>query len=181
VPLKAMGPLQSRSGRGRSAHRIVYLTEDRDNGLFYRFLPGPEGAARPWRALQALAFADADHGADSRNWSGRDMPLQAWRRVRWIDIDGPRAPTTTCACAATARRVLFARGEGIHYGDNELYFCCTSGGAARLSQIMRYRPVAREGQPASGRSRASCNCSWNRPMPRRSITATISSLRRTGT
>jgi len=28
-------------------------------------------------------------------------------------------------------------------GDGELYFCCTSGGAARLGQIFRLRPNAR--------------------------------------
>ena len=42
---------------------------------------------------------------------------------------------------------LFARGEGIHWGDNELYFCCTNGGSKQLGQIMRYQPSAFEGQP----------------------------------
>jgi hypothetical protein len=41
---------------------------------------------------------------------------------------------------------MFARGEGIHFGDGELFFCCTSGGAAKLSQIFRYRPSRLEGQ-----------------------------------
>jgi uncharacterized protein len=43
---------------------------------------------------------------------------------------------------------LFARGEGLWFGAGELYFTCTSGGAARLGQIMRYRPSRFEGQPA---------------------------------
>lgn len=41
---------------------------------------------------------------------------------------------------------VFARGEGIHWGDNELYFCCTNGGAKQLGQVMRYQPSAAEGQ-----------------------------------
>jgi secreted PhoX family phosphatase len=40
---------------------------------------------------------------------------------------------------------IFARGEGIHWGDNELYFCCTSGGAKGFGQVMRYRPSVNEG------------------------------------
>ena len=30
---------------------------------------------------------------------------------------------------------VFARGEGIWFGRNELYFTCTSGGAIRSGQI----------------------------------------------
>jgi secreted PhoX family phosphatase len=147
VPLKAMGRFNHEAAAVDPRTGIVYLTEDRDNGLFYRFLPNQKGQLARGGRLQALAFADADHGADSRNWSGRDMPLQAWRRVRWIDIDGPESPDDDLRLRGHRKGgVLFARGEGIHYGDNELYFCCTSGGAAKLSQIMRYRPSPREGQ-----------------------------------
>lgn len=35
---------------------------------------------------------------------------------------------------------VFARGEGIHMGRDELYFCCTSGGAARLGQVFGLSP-----------------------------------------
>ena len=40
---------------------------------------------------------------------------------------------------------LFARGEGIHWGQDDAYFCCTSGGKAKLGQIMQYQPSAYEG------------------------------------
>ena len=39
--------------------------------------------------------------------------------------------------------VAFSRAEGIHMGRNELYFCCTSGGAAR-------RPLRRPEREAHG-------------------------------
>src|SRR5690606_27101844 len=39
----------------------------------------------------------------------------------------------------------FARGEGVHWGNGELYFCCTNGGVAKLGQIMRYQPSPAEG------------------------------------
>jgi secreted PhoX family phosphatase len=34
----------------------------------------------------------------------------------------------------------------VYFGAGELYFCCTSGGAAMVGQIMRYRPSRFEGQ-----------------------------------
>lgn len=35
-------------------------------------------------------------------------------------------------------------------GRGDLYFCCKSGGAAQLGQIMRYRPAPDEGQCGEG-------------------------------
>ena len=42
---------------------------------------------------------------------------------------------------------VFARGEGIFWGDNELYFCCSTGGVKNLGQVMRYKPSLNEGKP----------------------------------
>jgi secreted PhoX family phosphatase len=128
---------------------IVHLTEDRDDSLFYRFLPNRPGALALGGRLQALAFRDRGLGADSRNWSGVTFPLQSWRDVEWIDMENVESPDGDDLRKRGHAKgaVLFARGEGIHFGDNELYFCCTNGGAAKLSQIMRYRPSRSEGQP----------------------------------
>ncbi|MCB0841165.1 MAG: DUF839 domain-containing protein, partial [Bacteroidetes bacterium] len=40
----------------------------------------------------------------------------------------------------------FARGEGMWYGDNELYFACTVGGEKKQGQIFRYYPSPYEGK-----------------------------------
>jgi secreted PhoX family phosphatase len=42
---------------------------------------------------------------------------------------------------------LFARGEGIYWAKNELYFCCTNGGAQKVGQVMKYTPSQFEGRP----------------------------------
>ncbi|WP_296335336.1 alkaline phosphatase PhoX [Reyranella sp.] len=69
-----------------------------------------------------------------------------WVDERWIDLDGvDSAQDDLRLRGASNGAVRFARGEGIYFGKDELYFCCTSGGAARLSQIMRYRPSPKEG------------------------------------
>ncbi len=147
VPLTAMGRFNHEAAAVDPRTGIVYLTEDRGDSLFYRFLPAVRGQLARGGKLQALAFRDRALGADSRNWSGVTFPLQSWRDAEWIDMDDVASPEDDLRKRGHARGgVLFARGEGIWFGDGELYFCCTNGGAAKLSQIMRYRPSPFEGQ-----------------------------------
>lgn len=147
VPLTAMGRFNHEAAAVDPRTGIVYLTEDRDDSLFYRFLPERPGELSRGGRLQALAFRDRGLGVDSRNWSGITFSVQEWRAAEWIDLDEVEAPEDDLRKRGHSRgAVLFARGEGIHFGDGELYFCCTNGGAAKLSQIMRYRPSRFEGQ-----------------------------------
>lgn len=150
-PLTAMGRFNHEAAAVDPRTGIVYLTEDRDDSLFYRFLPERPGQHARGGRLQALAYRDSALEADSRNWSGVALPLGQWREARWIDLDNVESPEDDLRARGHAKgAVLFARGEGVHFGDGELYFCCTNGGAARLSQIMRYRPSRFEGQPTEG-------------------------------
>lgn len=147
VPLTAMGRFNHEAAAVDPRTGIVYLTEDRHDSLFYRFLPNQRGALARGGKLQALAFRDRRLGADSRNWAGVTFPLQSWRDVDWIDMAGVESPEDDLRKRGHALgAVRFARGEGIYFGDGELYFCCTNGGVAKLSQIMRYRPSRHEGQ-----------------------------------
>ena len=147
LPLTAMGRFNHEAAVVDPRTGIVYLTEDRDDSLFYRFLPASRGQLARGGRLQALAFRDRGVPADSRNWGGVTFPVQSWRDVQWIDMDQVESPEDDLRNRGHARgAVLFARGEGIHFGDGELYFCCTNGGVAKLSQIMRYRPSPEEGQ-----------------------------------
>jgi secreted PhoX family phosphatase len=59
-------------------------------------------------------------------------------------VDSPEDDLRRRGAAAGA--AIFARGEGIHRGGREFYFTCTSGGAAKIGQIMRYLPSSHEGQ-----------------------------------
>jgi hypothetical protein len=132
---------------------IVYLTEDRQDSLFYRFLPKRRGALAAGGSLQALALVDGP--ADTRNWSGLAFPVRAKHRVRWIDLEGTDSPEDDLRSrGAAAGAAIFARGEGIHRGRGEFYFTCTSGGAAKIGQIMRYVPSPAEGGPGEARDPA---------------------------
>lgn len=147
VPLVAIGRFNHEVAAVDPRTGIVYLTEDRDDGLLYRFLPDRAGQLARGGRLQALALLDPAR-TDSRNWTSADVVERDWLPVRWIDLDGTDSPDDDLRRRGTAKGALrFARGEGIHMGDGELFFCCTSGGAAKLGQVMRYYPARDEGRP----------------------------------
>ena len=139
VPLKALGRFNHEAAAVDPHTGVVFLTEDRDDSLFYRFLPNRAGRLAEGGRLQAMALVDGRR--DSRNWTSRDFEARKPAEVRWIDVDGVDSANDDLRNRGAAKgALLFARGEGVHMGRREVYFVCTSGGAARLGQIMRYRP-----------------------------------------
>ncbi len=158
VPANADGPIDPKPIKqlGRFNHEavavdpktgILYLTEDRNDSLFYRFIPKTPGNLHEGGKLQALGFAGHTSGADSRNWDTPIWDVGDWATAFWIDLDDTDSPNVDDLRIRGHAKgaAIFARGEGIHWGNNELYFCCTSGGRAELGQIMRYVPSAFEG------------------------------------
>lgn len=138
TPLTAMGRFNHEAAAVDPRTGAVYMTEDRADGLLYRFLPNVAGQLAEGGRLQAIAIKDV---ADSRNWTQTGLVKGKWHSVRWIDLDGVDAPADDLRLrGAAAGATVFARGEGIHMGRDELYFCCTSGGAARLGQVFRLAP-----------------------------------------
>lgn len=151
-PIKGMGRYRHEAAAVDPKTGIVYLTEDRDDSLFYRYLPDAPGELVKGGRLQALAFANTDTETDSRNWYGKDFAPGATRAVRWLDMREVESPLDDLRVRGRARgAVQFARGEGLHLavkadGSREFYFTCTSGGPAQLGQIMRYVPSPNEGR-----------------------------------
>lgn len=145
VPLKALGRFRHEAVALDPASGILYLTEDRNDGLLYRFVPEfPDDPARRFQhgRLQALAI-DGKPGADLRNysrfsrWPVEGETLQA----RWIDLEDTHAPKDDLRLrghAAGAAR--FARGEGIHFTEQGIFIACTDGGPDRRGQIFRLLP-----------------------------------------
>jgi hypothetical protein len=138
VPLKAMGRFNHEAAAVDPETGMIFMTEDRDDGLLYRFIPNTPGKLAQGGKLQALA---ADGVADSRNWGRTAMAPESAVKVRWVDLDNVESPGDDLRQRGAAKgATLFARGEGLHMGDRELYFCCTSGGAAKLGQVFRFAP-----------------------------------------
>lgn len=165
VPLADMGRFVHEAAAIDPATGIVYLTEDRPDGLFYRFLPNARGELRRGGRLQALGLAE-HRERDLRNWpadgsrfagGGSAIAVGQSAAVRWIDLDGVDSPEGDLKDRGHARGALrFARGEGIAVDarrrGTDLYFSCTMGGPRHLGQVWRYRPSPSEGQ--SGEARA---------------------------
>ena len=140
VPLKAMGRFNHEAACVDPATGIVYMTEDRDEGLLYRFIPTRPGRLAEGGRLQALSLPEI---ADTRNWQTVAITTGDWHGARWIDLDDVEAPADDLRQrGAAAGATVFARGEGMWMGEGEFYFACTSGGAEECGQIFRIKPNA---------------------------------------
>ncbi|OGS55143.1 MAG: phosphatase [Erythrobacter sp. RIFCSPHIGHO2_12_FULL_63_10] len=138
-PLKAMGRFNHEAACVDPRTGIVYMTEDRDDGLFYRFIPKAAGRLAEGGKLQALVLEDGP--ADTRNHDGAALERRRNYSAHWVDLDNVEAPEDDLRTRGAAKgAAVFARGEGLHMGEGELYFCCTSGGVAKLGQIFRLVP-----------------------------------------
>jgi len=153
VPIKAMGRFNHEAVSVDPASGVVYLTEDRGDGLLYRFIPNKPGAMHKGGRLQALAVRDKPR-LDTRNYldsdgnplAGSTVEVGARLPVQWIDLDAVEAPKDDLRRRGFADGAAkFARGEGMWYGRGSIFFACTSGGAKQLGQIWRYVPSEAEG------------------------------------
>jgi len=125
---------------------IVYQTEDREDGLIYRYLPTKRGDLHAGGRLQALALVSGAH--DARNWPGEEPHLQVGEKhaVKWIDLDDVDAPNDDLRTRGFALGACrFARCEGMWMGEREVYFVSTDGGRKQIGQVFRYAPSAHEG------------------------------------
>jgi len=144
IPLKAMGRFEHEAVCVDPRTGVVYLTEDKTDGLFYRFIPERPGELARGGRLQAMAFRD-QASADSRNNEARAWNVGDWREVRWIDLHEVESPKADLRMRGHADgAALVARGEGLSWGQDELYMTATSGGPIRRGQILRYVPSPEE-------------------------------------
>ncbi|MEL7197706.1 MAG: alkaline phosphatase PhoX [Pseudomonadota bacterium] len=138
IPLRAMGRFNHEAACVDPATGYVYQTEDRDDGVLYRFLPNTPAKLSDGGKLQAMVIEGL---SDTRNWEAPAMPLRQSYNVSWVDLDDVEAPKDDLRQRAASKgAALIARGEGIHMGKDDLYFCSTSGGAKKLGQIFRFVP-----------------------------------------
>ena len=138
VPLKAMGRFNHEAACVDPRTGIVYLSEDRDDSVLYRFVPTTPGRLGDGGLLQAMVVEGL---SDTRNWTSADMAVGSRHTVRWIDCDDVESPNDDLRSRAAAKgAALVARGEGIHTGTDEIFVCSTNGGPRKLGQILRLVP-----------------------------------------
>jgi secreted PhoX family phosphatase len=144
VPLKALGRFNHEAAAVDRRTGVVYLTEDRKDGLFYRLLPNARGELAKGGRLQAMAVEGTPDSANrDRAWT-----MGAARRVRWIDMTDVESPGDDLRLQGhAAGGTRFVRGEGLaETADGSIYFTCTEGGAVGKGQVFHYRPSRFEGR-----------------------------------
>jgi secreted PhoX family phosphatase len=113
---------------------IAYLTEDKGDSAFYRFVP--TNPAQPFTGtLQALAIV----GHDGFDTSTGNHAGDHWA-IRWVDVANPTpsgAQTSVRAQAHTAGAAIIKRGEGLWLQGDAVWFVSTSGGPVAGGQIFR--------------------------------------------
>lgn len=158
IALKEMGRFNHEAVCVDPRTGIVYQTEDAHDSLFYRYIPHVKGELAKGGKLQILAIKE-QKSMDTRNWPvvseanpeiklPPENPMEPgkWFETEWLDIDGIDSPDNDLRLRGFAKGAArFARGEGTWFGDNELFFACTSGGQNQQGQVFRYVPGKFEG------------------------------------
>ncbi len=146
VPLADMGRFNHEAVAVDPLSGIVYQTEDRHDGLIYRFIPNTPGRLEEGGKLQALVVKGKP-SLDTRNWDNPGLIKPGDKmEVEWIDIEDVEAPQDDLRFQGFEKGAArFARGEGMWYGKGEVYFACTNGGEAKKGQVWRYTPSEFEG------------------------------------
>lgn len=148
VALKALGRFRHEAVALDPSSGILYLTEDRTDGLLYRFIPEEKNNFTKGK-LQALAIVGKPR-ADLRNYDPKTKwPLErAEMEASWIDLEDTHSPADDLRIRGyKAGAARFARGEGIHYTPDGIFICCTDGGPSRRGQLFRLRPSTKVGKP----------------------------------
>jgi secreted PhoX family phosphatase len=150
-PIKAMGRMNHEAVSVDPRTGIVYMTEDTGDSLIYRFIPKKNGKLQKGGKLQALVIRE-QKSTDTRNWTDLTTPVfpvgQAFD-VDWIDIENVESPENDLRYQGYEKGAArFARGEGMWFGNNEVFFACTNGGKTMHGQVFRYVPSLYEGKAA---------------------------------
>jgi secreted PhoX family phosphatase len=147
LPLRELGRMNHEAATADPRTGTVYLTEDRDDGLFYRFVPAPGQAWEPemWTngALQALSVK----GFEGQSLNG----LQPGRSVEvsWLTLSDPdSADDSLRSRGRAAGASVVQRGEGLWYDNGRVLFSATSGGAHNRGQIFELQIPGNSAEPS---------------------------------
>ncbi len=145
VPIRQMGRFNHEAVAVSPLSGIVYQTEDRNDGLIYRYLPNVMGELYKGGKLQALMIK-GQPAFDTRNVDQQLLEVGEAMAVSWITLkDVEPTEDDLRYQGAEIGAAIFARGEGAWYGNDEVYFACTNGGKNQTGQVFKYIPGPFEG------------------------------------
>ncbi len=137
-PLKKMGRF-NHEAVAFDKFRNAYLTEDRSNGLLYKFKPKNPNSLDDGE-LFALRIKEIN---DSRNWNQSLVKSNQPYLAEWVKIEDYDPKHDTVRQEGIAKgATTFARPEGIIADDKSVYICCTSGGHLKKGQIWKINPTS---------------------------------------
>ena len=141
LALEDMGRFNHEAAAVDARTGAVYMTEDRADGLLYRFLPAQPGKLLAGGRLQALRLLER-RGASTANHDGA-IAIGADLACDWVDLENVLSPNDDLRKQGNALGAArFVRGEGMTAADDAIYFTCTSGGKAARGQVFKYTPLA---------------------------------------
>ncbi|MHC5062551.1 MAG: alkaline phosphatase PhoX [Planctomycetota bacterium] len=140
-PIPEMGRFLHEAAAIDPTSGYVYMTEDRANGLLYRYLPDQPGRLAAGGRLQALRVIGSP-GLNTNNHStANQIPVGAILDVEWVDLSNVNSSVDDLRLRGRGLgAAIFSRGEGMWWGEGSLYFCATSGGLNRAGQVWRLSP-----------------------------------------
>jgi hypothetical protein len=144
VPLRAMGRFVHEAIAVDPSTGIVYETEDRNPGGFYRFIPNQPGRLAAGGTLQVLVVKGRPQYETRVGQRVGEVLEVEWATIPNPDSDAPSISSGFVfnQVAAAAR---FGRLEGCWWGDAGCYFTATSGGNAGAGQVFKYTPTSADG------------------------------------
>lgn len=165
IPIKSMGRFRHEALAVDPLTGYAYLTEDRDDGLLYRYRPdalahGTQPSAlrvgdyARGGVLEALSVKRRPRLVTNNQADPSAIALGQHYEVEWVripevdpavDLEHVPGDAKAVRAAASSTRAQgfalgcarFARTEGIAFADGSVYFCCTNGGAAKFGQVFR--------------------------------------------
>lgn len=136
TPLKALGRFRREAIAVDPRSGILYQTEDRPDGLLYRFTPTQPSNLGAGGTLEALRIQNRP-GLNTH----RRFPIQHPVQVDWVPIEEVDPVNDTVRIEGHLKGAAqFSRGEGICYSEGSIYFTCTNGGDRPYGQVWRYTP-----------------------------------------
>ena len=139
VPLKKMGRF-NHEAVAFDKYGCAYLTEDRSDGLIYKFIPKNKNSLDDGD-LYALKISKKD----SRNWKSRDLIINQKFNIEWVRLEDIDPDSDTLRDEGTEKgATIFARGEGITQDGESIFITCTSGGMLNKGQIWKLTPKSKK-------------------------------------
>lgn len=135
IPLKSLGRFNHDGFYTHPASYKSYLTQDRQDGLFYQFTP--DNYMNPFSGkLQALKIKNqTNKNMDEASTIGEKWPGE------WVDIDEVDPVNDTIHLEGMNKgAAIFSKGNSITSFGDTIYFSCTYGGSKGLGQIYSLTP-----------------------------------------